>query len=148
MAKAALDHVVLLLPYKTLNDLPSWVTSNFKVSEGGQHADEKTVNRLVLFRDGTYLELIAFVNDDPQKRKGHWWYVHNAGDQVMFVSLLIAGQQGQALRCRGLCLHRPRLRQLGGTTREDRHRHFVREAQSRRENQARRCGAQVGSHIP
>lgn len=29
----------------------------------------------MLFRDGTYLELIAFVNDDPQKRKGHYWSV-------------------------------------------------------------------------
>jgi hypothetical protein len=28
---------------------------------------------LVLFRDGTYLELIAFINDDPKHREGHWW---------------------------------------------------------------------------
>lgn len=40
---------------------------------GGKHADGKTENKLILFRDGTYLELIAFVNDDPEKRKGHWW---------------------------------------------------------------------------
>lgn len=33
----------------------------------------ETENRLVLFRDGTYLELIAFVNDDPEKRRRHWW---------------------------------------------------------------------------
>lgn len=73
MARTALDHVVLLLPCKELTELPAWVTENFTVSEGGQHADKKTENRLVLFRDGTYLELIAFINDDPDKRKGHYW---------------------------------------------------------------------------
>lgn len=40
---------------------------------GGRHADGKTENRLVLFRDGSYLELIAFIRDDPEKRKGHFW---------------------------------------------------------------------------
>lgn len=94
MAKQpCLDHVVLLLPYAQLQDLPAWVTNNFTVSEGGKsailattphifwahkrflgkHADGKTENKLILFRDGSYLELIAFVNDDPEKRKGHWW---------------------------------------------------------------------------
>lgn len=68
-----LDHVILLLPYDYLDTPPRWITDNFTVSPGGQHADGKTENRLVLFRDGTYLELIAFVNDDPEKRKGHWW---------------------------------------------------------------------------
>ena len=68
-----LDHVILLLPFDYLENPPSWITKNFTVSPGGKHADGKTENRLVLFRDGTYLELIAFVNDDPEKRKGHWW---------------------------------------------------------------------------
>ncbi|RMX81288.1 hypothetical protein D0869_06922 [Hortaea werneckii] len=27
----------------------------------------------ILFRDGTYLELIAFVHDHPERRKGYWW---------------------------------------------------------------------------
>ncbi|KAK5740902.1 hypothetical protein LTR17_004256 [Elasticomyces elasticus] len=52
---------------------PKWVTDNFTVSPGGRHADNKTENRLILFADGTYVELIAFINDDPEKRKGHWW---------------------------------------------------------------------------
>ncbi|KAK5708172.1 hypothetical protein LTR97_000712 [Elasticomyces elasticus] len=50
-----LDHVIILLP------------------PGGRHADNKTENRLILFADGTYVELIAFINDDPKKRRGHWW---------------------------------------------------------------------------
>jgi hypothetical protein len=68
-----LDHVILLLPYDMLASPPSWLTDNFIISPGGRHGDNKTENRLVLFRDGTYLELIAFINDDPEKRKGHWW---------------------------------------------------------------------------
>ena len=71
--KVSLDHVIILLPYDYLDNPPDWITKNFTVSPGGQHADGKTENRLVLFKDGTYMELIAFVNDDPEKRRGHWW---------------------------------------------------------------------------
>ncbi|KAF2764728.1 hypothetical protein EJ03DRAFT_331627 [Teratosphaeria nubilosa] len=67
------DHAVLLVPYHDLRKPPSWVTNNFTLSPGGRHADGKTENCLIMFRDGTYLELIAFINDDPEKRKGHWW---------------------------------------------------------------------------
>ncbi|EME89656.1 uncharacterized protein MYCFIDRAFT_213752 [Pseudocercospora fijiensis CIRAD86] len=70
---AKLDHVVLLLPYQDIVDPPAWITDNFTVSPGGRHADNRTENKLVLFKDGTYLELIAFINDDPEKREGHWW---------------------------------------------------------------------------
>jgi hypothetical protein len=69
----SLDHVVVLLPYDYLENPPSWIKDNFTISPGGRHGDNKTENRLILFRDGTYLELIAFINDDPEKRKGHWW---------------------------------------------------------------------------
>lgn len=43
------------------------------IQPGGKHADGRTENRLVVFRDGTYLELIAFIDDAPEKRRGHWW---------------------------------------------------------------------------
>ncbi|KAK3636928.1 hypothetical protein LTR56_012588 [Elasticomyces elasticus] len=68
-----LDHVIVLLPYDDIVNPPTWVTDNFTVSPGGRHADNKTENRLILFADGTYVELIAFIDDDPEKRKGHWW---------------------------------------------------------------------------
>jgi Glyoxalase-like domain len=73
MAPVQLDHVVALLPYKDILDPPEWIRKNFSVSPGGRHADGKTENRLILFKDGTYLELIAFVNDDQDKRRGHFW---------------------------------------------------------------------------
>ncbi|KAM3419263.1 hypothetical protein BST61_g5201 [Cercospora zeina] len=71
--RAQLDHVVLLLPYQDILQPPSWLTEHFVISEGSRHGDGKTENRLVLFEDGTYLELIAFIDDDPKHREGHWW---------------------------------------------------------------------------
>jgi hypothetical protein len=68
-----LDHIIVLIPYKTLLKLPSWITDNFALTPGGVHADGKTENKLICFRDGSYIELISFVNDDPQYREGHWW---------------------------------------------------------------------------
>ena len=56
--KASLDHVVLLLPYDYLGNPPEWIAKNFTVSAGGKHADGKTENRLVLFRDGTYVRFL------------------------------------------------------------------------------------------
>lgn len=66
-----IDHIIILLPYSQLVSPPSWVTDNFTISPGGVHSDGRTENRLVLFQDGTYIELIAFINDDPALREGH-----------------------------------------------------------------------------
>lgn len=33
-----LDHVVLLLPYEQLQNLPAWVTNNFTISDGGERS--------------------------------------------------------------------------------------------------------------
>lgn len=69
----ALDHIIILVPYATLQTPSTWLTENFTISPGGRHADNRTENRLVIFQDGSYLELIAFINDDPALRAGHWW---------------------------------------------------------------------------
>ncbi len=68
-----LDHIILLLSYKELINPPSWLTSDFTITPGGRHADGKTENKLIIFQDGTYIELIAFVDDKPKNRQGHWW---------------------------------------------------------------------------
>lgn len=68
-----IDHVVVLLPYSLITSPPSWLTSAFTLSPGGRHADNRTENRLVLFADGSYLELMAFIDDDPKNREGHPW---------------------------------------------------------------------------
>ncbi|PNS16472.1 hypothetical protein CAC42_206 [Sphaceloma murrayae] len=74
-----IDHIIVGLPYGQLQDLPRWLTDNFTIAPGGRHADEKTENKLIVFKDGSYIELIAFIDDDPEKKKGHWWGEHGAG---------------------------------------------------------------------
>ena len=68
-----IDHIVILLPYPQLVSPPSWLTTNFTISPGGVHSDGCTENKLILFQDGTYIELIAFINDDPARKEGHRW---------------------------------------------------------------------------
>ncbi|KAH6713648.1 glyoxalase-like domain-containing protein [Leptodontidium sp. 2 PMI_412] len=96
---AHLDHIIVLVPYASLADPPAWITKNFTITPGGQHADCKTENRLICFRDGSYIELIAFVNDDPGNREGHGWgdrqfgiidfaFTHSTGDASTLFSEL------------------------------------------------------------
>jgi hypothetical protein len=68
-----IDHVVFLLPYALIQSPPTWLTSAFTLSPGGRHADNRTENRLILLADGSYLELMAFIDDDPKNREGHAW---------------------------------------------------------------------------
>ena len=70
---AKIDHIVVLCPYKALTNPPSWLSEKFFISPGGRHGDNKTENRLILLPDGCYIELIAFIDDDPKLREGHWW---------------------------------------------------------------------------
>lgn len=69
----ALDHIVILLPTAALESLPKAITNAFTITPGGTHADGKTYNKLVTTSSGVYLEFIAFVDDDVEKRKDHWW---------------------------------------------------------------------------
>ena len=74
-----LDHIVILVPHASLQRPPPWLTKGFTITPGGSHTDNKTENKLICFRDGSYIELIAFVNDDPKNRKGHMWGRKNFG---------------------------------------------------------------------
>ncbi|KAF2756577.1 hypothetical protein EJ05DRAFT_477697 [Pseudovirgaria hyperparasitica] len=68
-----IDHIIIKVPYSELTHPSEWLTRNFTISPGGRHADNKTENRLIVFRDGSYIELIAFINDDQTLMHGHWW---------------------------------------------------------------------------
>lgn len=72
-ASVQIDHIIILLPYSELVSPPSWLTDHFTLTPGGVHSDGKTENKLILFQDGTYIELITFINDDPARREGHRW---------------------------------------------------------------------------
>ncbi|EXM19330.1 Glyoxalase/Bleomycin resistance protein/Dihydroxybiphenyl dioxygenase [Fusarium oxysporum f. sp. vasinfectum] len=69
-----LDHIVILVSYQTLQELPKRLESVLTVIDGGAHADGRTVNKLIEFSDGVYIELIAFQDGlDPERRKTHRW---------------------------------------------------------------------------
>lgn len=69
-----LDHIVVLVSYQTLNELPERLQGTLNVADGGGSSAGVTVNKLVIFPDGCYLELVAFSPDaDVEKRKCHRW---------------------------------------------------------------------------
>ena len=65
-----LDHLVILV-----RDLDRAVRGyeelGFAVTPGGEHADGLTRNALIPFKDGSYLELVAFV--DPEDLRDNVW---------------------------------------------------------------------------
>ena len=68
------DHIVILVSYQTLQEIPQRLENFLTVIEGGAHADGLTVNKLIILPDGTYIELIAFrENVDPHRRNQHQW---------------------------------------------------------------------------
>jgi catechol 2,3-dioxygenase-like lactoylglutathione lyase family enzyme len=67
-----LDHLVILV-----RDLDQAVREyevlGFTVTPGGEHADGLTRNALIPFRDGSYLELVAFLDpEDPRENVCGW----------------------------------------------------------------------------
>ena len=91
MAPAQIDHIVILLRYADLLAPPAWITDNFTVTPGGRHSDGRTENKLVVFQDGSYLELLAFINDNAYLRHAHPW-----GDKPFgFVDFALTNHAGQ-----------------------------------------------------
>ncbi|KAK2593078.1 hypothetical protein QQS21_009208 [Conoideocrella luteorostrata] len=69
-----IDHLVVLVSHATLLKLPDQLQDSFVVAPGGTHTGGATLNKLILFQDGFYVELIAFAETvDPEKRKNHRW---------------------------------------------------------------------------
>jgi hypothetical protein len=67
-----LDHLVILVRDLELASA-NYEGLGFAVMPGGQHADGLTRNALVPFHDGTYLELVSFLDpDDPTDNVWGW----------------------------------------------------------------------------
>ncbi|KAL1868631.1 hypothetical protein Plec18167_008222 [Paecilomyces lecythidis] len=64
------DHIVLLVSTADFLRPPAWITDNFTVIEGGNHSGGSSRNKLVVFKDGTLLELFNFYN--PPTEFAHW----------------------------------------------------------------------------
>jgi hypothetical protein len=65
-----LDHLVILVRDLELASA-DYGRAGFNVTPGGEHADGLTRNALVLFKDGTYLELVSFL--DPEDATDNVW---------------------------------------------------------------------------
>jgi catechol 2,3-dioxygenase-like lactoylglutathione lyase family enzyme len=68
----SLDHLVVLV--RDLDRaIRDYEALGFAVTQGGEHADGLTRNALIPFRDGSYLELVAFLDpDDPRDNVWGW----------------------------------------------------------------------------
>ncbi|PMD32791.1 hypothetical protein L207DRAFT_518617 [Hyaloscypha variabilis F] len=84
-----LDHIVILLPYSQIVSPPASITKNFTITPGGVHAGGQTENKLIVFEDGSYIELIAFVHDDPKHRVGHRW----GGKEVGIIDFALSSEE-------------------------------------------------------
>lgn len=94
----ALDHIVILLPHHTLQNLPSWLTDAFTLSPGGRHADNVTKNKLILFQDGVYLELISFIPGQEHGRASHRWGSRMEGHIIDWAYTLPGEQDLEVVR--------------------------------------------------
>jgi hypothetical protein len=65
-----LDHLVILTSHLDWA-VRGYEELGFAVTAGGEHADGLTRNALIPFKDGSYLELVAFV--DPEDTRDNIW---------------------------------------------------------------------------
>lgn len=100
VASPILDHIVILVTYDILLNLPSWLDEAFTVLQGGRHADGVTENKLILFQDGVYIELIAFVPGKENERKSHNWGQRRQGHIIDWANTLYCEDDLAAIRSR------------------------------------------------
>lgn len=92
VALPILDHIVILVPHNILLNLPPWLEEAFTILQGGRHADGVTENKLILFQDGVYIELIAFVPGKEQERQSHKWGQRRQGHIIDWANTLITNE--------------------------------------------------------
>ncbi|KAG8413406.1 hypothetical protein J3458_022478 [Metarhizium acridum] len=118
-----LDHLVVLVSHATLLQLPSRLQHLLVIAPGGTHADGATTNKLILFEDGFYIELIAFLDGvDPELRNKHRWGREKENTVIDWAYTLGHEQQFEAVRERVRRAGAPILYTHpvpGGRTRED-----------------------------
>lgn len=62
---AQIDHIIILLTPEDFTNVPSWLTKNFTILDGGVHSKGTSQNKLIVFKDGSYLELFSWTNPQP-----------------------------------------------------------------------------------
>lgn len=94
----AIDHVVV-----AVNDLQQTMRDyealGFTVSVGGDHAHRGSHNALIVFQDGSYIELIAFKHEPPVK-DNDWWDVLQTGEGLVDAAVISADLIAESARLR------------------------------------------------
>ncbi|MEJ8858926.1 VOC family protein [Variovorax robiniae] len=101
-----LDHIVIAV-HDLDATLADYTALGFNVQRGGDHPGRSTHNALVVFADGSYLELIAWKSPAPQER---WWQVlQRRGEGLVDFALLPADTADTVRQAaqRGLTLEGP-----------------------------------------
>jgi hypothetical protein len=102
-----IDHIVIV--DRDLDTMVRQAESlGFTVVPGGEHAGGMTHNALIAFADGSYIELIAFI--DPEQRSTHrWWPRLWKGGGLVDFALLCGDLEAEVaeIQQRGLDLPEP-----------------------------------------
>lgn len=101
-----LDHVVIAF-HDLERAIAQWQADGFNVLRGGRHPGRTSHNALVVFGDGSYVELIAWAEPGPAER----WYnvLTQHGEGLMDFALLPASvpRAIEEAKARGLALRGP-----------------------------------------
>ena len=104
-----LDHLVILV--RDLDQaIREYEVLGFTVIPGGEHADGLTRNALIPFRDGSYLELVAFLDpEDPRENVWGWRaFLPSGGGMIDYCAASDdLGDDAHALEERGLGVEGP-----------------------------------------
>ncbi|EXJ89038.1 hypothetical protein A1O3_02102 [Capronia epimyces CBS 606.96] len=66
ISEYAHDHVILVLDTPDFENPPAWLSDNFNIIEGGTHAGGSSRNKLIVFADGTYIELLNWISEPKE----------------------------------------------------------------------------------
>lgn len=70
--RLAVDHIVVLVSESDFKNPPPWLADNFTIIEGGTHARGTSRNKLIVFKDGTYVELFSWVSGKDRSDFPAW----------------------------------------------------------------------------
>ncbi|KAL7933323.1 hypothetical protein V8C35DRAFT_305532 [Trichoderma chlorosporum] len=94
ITESVFDHVIILVPHAQLASPPQWLSEAFTILDGGVHEGGMTENKLIIFQDGVYLELIAFVDGlDPQHRAMHPWGKQPDGHIIHWAHTILSREE-------------------------------------------------------
>ena len=85
--ECVIDHIILLVSKEEFDNPPAWLSENFNILEGGVHSGtliyhssiyvigkltfdalgQPSRNKLIVFKDGTYLELFNWFDKPPDE---------------------------------------------------------------------------------